>query len=152
MRQAPGRVLAVLLGVCAVLALAGPARAHVGGGAAGSNYDARVVAVSPSAPGVSARVLSFGDEFEVVVRGDTEVLVPGYSDEPYLRIGPDGGWRNHKRPARRGPPVPRAAALVRPGLTPSAGSRRITTLSVTPVVRGVCEVHLTACPGRRAVR
>jgi hypothetical protein len=27
------------------------------------------------------------------------VLVPGYSDEPYLRIGPDGVWRNAHSPA-----------------------------------------------------
>ena len=35
-------------------------------------------------------MLSFGDEFELVAHGDTEVEVPGYSDEPYLRIGSDG--------------------------------------------------------------
>ena len=99
MRQAPARSLAVLLGVLAVLALAAPAQAHVGGAAAGSNYDARVVAVSPAAPEISVRVLSFGDEFEVVTRGGAEVLVPGYLDEPYLRIGPDGVWRNRNSPA-----------------------------------------------------
>jgi hypothetical protein len=93
------RVLVVLAGVCAVLALAGPALAHVGGGAAGSDYEARVLSVSPSVPGVSVRVLSFGDQFEVVARGDAEVAVPGYSDEPYLRIGPDGVWRNRNSPA-----------------------------------------------------
>ena len=99
MRHAPARLLVVLAGICAVLALAGPALAHVGGGAAGSDYDARVLSVSPSAPGVSVRVLSFGDEFELVTSGDTEVEVPGYSDEPYLRIGPDGVWRNRNSPA-----------------------------------------------------
>ena len=30
---------------------------------------------------------------------ETEVVVPGYSDEPYLRIGPDGVWRNANSPA-----------------------------------------------------
>ena len=57
-----------------MLFLASPGQAH-GGGAAGSNLDARVVAVSPAAPGVAVRVLSFGDEFEVVARGEAEVLV-----------------------------------------------------------------------------
>jgi hypothetical protein len=99
MRPALGRALTVLLGVLALLGPAAPAQAHVGGGAAGSNYDARVLSVSPPAPGVSVRVLSFGDEFEVVARGGAEVLVPGYSDEPYLRIGPDGVWRNRNSPA-----------------------------------------------------
>ena len=99
MRHRLARLLVVLAGNCAILALAGPALAHAGGGAAGSNYDARVLSVWPSAPGVSVRVLSFGDEFELVTSGDTEVEVPGCSDEPYLRIGPDGVWRNRNSPA-----------------------------------------------------
>jgi len=79
--------------------VAGPATAHVGGGAAGSDFDGRVLAVTPAMPGVGVRVLQFGDEFELVNRSNTEVLVPGYSDEPYLRIGPDGVWRNSRSPA-----------------------------------------------------
>ena len=98
-RAVAARLLVVLLGVLASLALAGPAQAHVGGGAAGSDFDARVVSVSPAVPGVTVRVLQFGDEFEVVNTGDADVLVPGYSDEPYLRIGPDGVWRNRNSPA-----------------------------------------------------
>ena len=93
------RLLVVVLGVLAVLLVAGPAEAHVGGGNAGSDFDGRVLAVTPAMPGVSVRVLQFGDEFELVNRSRTEVLVPGYSDEPYLRIGPDGVWRNKNSPA-----------------------------------------------------
>jgi hypothetical protein len=93
------RALVVLLGVLAFLSSAGPASAHVGGGAAGSDYDARIVSVTPAVPGLSVAILQFGDEFEVVNGTDTEVLVPGYSDEPYLRIGPDGVWRNQNSPA-----------------------------------------------------
>ena len=93
------RLAVVVLGVLAWLALAGPAAAHVGGGAAGSDFDGRVTSVQPALPGVSVRVLSFGDEFEVVNTTGTEVTVPGYSDEPYLRIGPDGVWRNAHSPA-----------------------------------------------------
>jgi hypothetical protein len=93
------RLLVVLVGVLAVLSLAGPASAHVGGGAAGSDFDGRVTAVTPTLPGVSVRVLQFGDELELVNRSSTEVAVPGYEDEPYLRIGPDGVWRNARSPA-----------------------------------------------------
>jgi hypothetical protein len=93
-RRATARLLVVLLGVLATLALAGPAAAHVGGGAAGSNFDARVSSVTPDVPGIRVRVLQFGDEIELVNDTGTEVLVPGYDGEPYLRIGPDGVWRN----------------------------------------------------------
>jgi hypothetical protein len=55
--------------------------------------------MTPDVPGLHVRVLQFGDEFEVVNGTGTEVLVPGYSEEPYLRIGPDGVWRNAHSPA-----------------------------------------------------
>jgi hypothetical protein len=93
------RLLVVLAGLLAVLAVAGPANAHVGGAAAGSNFDGRVLAVTPGVDGLSVRVLQFGDELELVNRTSEEVLVPGYDDEPYLRIGPDGVWRNANSPA-----------------------------------------------------
>jgi hypothetical protein len=99
MSRVGARLLVIVLGVLATLAVAGPAAAHVGGGAAGSNFDGRVVSVTPALPGVTVRILQFGDEFELVNETDTEVLVPGYSDEPYLRIGPDGVWRNALSPA-----------------------------------------------------
>jgi hypothetical protein len=99
MSRAAGRLLVVALAVLAVLTVAGPASAHVGGGTAGSDFDGRVLSVSPRLPGVSVRVLQFGDELELVNDTATEVLVPGYDDEPYLRIGPDGVWRNAHSPA-----------------------------------------------------
>ena len=99
MSRVAARLFVVLLGVLACLAVAGPASAHVGGGAAGSNFDARVLSVTPEVPGLRVRVLQFGDEIELVNDTDQEVLGPGYSDEPYLRIGPDGVYRNANSPA-----------------------------------------------------
>ncbi|MBY3552635.1 hypothetical protein [Modestobacter lapidis] len=93
------RLLVVLLGVLATLAVAGPAAAHVGGGQAGGDFDGRVRSVTPELAGVAVRVLQFGDELEVVNETTTELAVPGYSGEPYLRIGPDGVWRNTRSPA-----------------------------------------------------
>jgi hypothetical protein len=93
------RLLVVLLGVLATLALAGPASAHVGSGQAGSDFDGRVRSVTPALPGVTARILQFGDELEVVNDTGVDLEVPGYSGEPYLRIGPDGVWRNTRSPA-----------------------------------------------------
>jgi hypothetical protein len=98
-RRAAARLLIVGSAVLATLAVAGPASAHVGGGAAGSDFDGRVTSVSPDVPGVTVRVLQFGDDLELVNRSATEVVVPGYDDEPYLRIGPDGVWRNAHSPA-----------------------------------------------------
>jgi hypothetical protein len=97
--RAAARLLVVLAGLLAALAVAGPAAAHVGGEAAGSNFDGRVLAVTPQVEGVSLRVLQFGDELELVNGTSAEVVVPGYDDEPYLRIGPDGVWRNANSPA-----------------------------------------------------
>ncbi len=99
MAAAARRLLVVLLGVLATLAVAGPASAHVGGGQAGSDFDGRVRSVTPALPGITARVLQFGDELEVVNDTATDLEVPGYSGEPYLRIGPDGVWRNARSPA-----------------------------------------------------
>ena len=99
MSRAAARAVVVLLGAIAVLAVGGPASAHVGGGAAGSDFDGRVLSVSPEIPGLSVRILQFGDELELINGTDREVVVPGYSDEPYLRIGPDGVWRNVHSPA-----------------------------------------------------
>ena len=99
MTRAAARVLVVLLGALATLAVAGPASAHVGGGAAGSDFDGRVLSVTPDVPGLQVRVLQFGDDLELVNDTRTDVLVPGYSDEPYLRIGPGGVWRNAHSPS-----------------------------------------------------
>lgn len=99
MTRAGDRLAVVLLGILATLAVAGPALAHVGGEAAGSDFDGRVLAVTPAVAGVSVRVLQFGDALELVNETTTEVAVPGYQGEPYLRIGPDGVWRNAHSPA-----------------------------------------------------
>ena len=98
-RRITGRALLVLLGLLATLAVAAPASAHVGGGRAGSDFDGALRSVSPALPGVTVRVLDFGDQLEVVNPTGTELAVPGYSGEPYLRIGPDGVWRNALSPA-----------------------------------------------------
>src|SRR5687768_1153583 len=89
----------VLLGLLGLLAASSPSSAHVGGGEAGSDSDARILSVTPEVPGVTVRSLQFGDEFELVNATSTAIVVPGYSDEPYLRIGPDGVWRNANSPA-----------------------------------------------------
>lgn len=99
MTRAVARLCVVLTALLACVGLGGPASAHVGGEVAGSDFDGRVVSVTPDIPGVRVRILQFGDELELVNETGIEVTVPGYSDEPYLRIGPDGVWRNAHSPA-----------------------------------------------------
>ena len=101
--RGPSRSLLVALFALFALGMlvlgAPPASAHIGGGAAGSNFDGRITALAPAVAGLSVRVLQFGDEIELVNDTDEEVHVPGYSDEPYLRIGPAGVYRNANSPA-----------------------------------------------------
>ncbi|GAB3317899.1 hypothetical protein GCM10027451_36190 [Geodermatophilus aquaeductus] len=94
------RLSAVLLAaVVVVLTSATPAAAHTDRGVAGSDYDGRVLGTSVSMPGVTVRVTEFGDSLELLNGSASTVTVYGYSDEEYLRIGPDGVWRNANSPA-----------------------------------------------------
>ena len=94
------RASAVLLAMVAlVLSGATAAAAHTDRGVAGSNYAGRVLSTSEPMPGVSLRVTEFGDSLELLNRSPVTVTVYGYSDEEYLRIGPDGVWRNANSPA-----------------------------------------------------
>ncbi len=82
-----------------VLVGATPAAAHTDRGVAGSNYAGRVLSTSEPMPDVSLRVTEFGDSLELLNGSSVTVTVFGYSDEEYLRIGPDGVWRNANSPA-----------------------------------------------------
>ena len=80
-------VLALVLGAGFVVVGAAPAGAHGLTGAQPSNYASRVLSVSPRIAGLTVRIRDLGARIEV--RNDTasDVLVFGYSGEPYLRVG-----------------------------------------------------------------
>ena len=84
---------AVLAGVF-VGPAAAPASAHTISGPRPSNYRSRVVSITPSVPGISARIVDLGAKIEITNRTSTEITVLGYEDEPYLRIGPSGVFEN----------------------------------------------------------
>ncbi len=92
------RVLAVLLGALAgLLLVAAPASAH-GRGSDATNYRSAITE-PPAAEGLRFRVVG-ADEYLGVESTSSEVLiVEGYQQEPYLRIGPDGVWVNDRSPA-----------------------------------------------------
>lgn len=69
-------------------------------GARPSNFESVIDSVSPDQDGVTVEIVG-GDAFvKVTADPGTEVLIPGYDGEPYLRIDADGSvWRNRSAPA-----------------------------------------------------
>jgi hypothetical protein len=90
----------VLLAACLLPVLgAAPAAAHgVGVGLRPTNYQTAVTGISPPVPGLAVRVREAGDKVELENTSGSEVLVLGYSQEPYLRVGPDGVFENRRSP------------------------------------------------------
>ena len=98
------RVLARLLlaggiAIAGVVTAAAPASAHGVGGVRPTNYETRILSVTPQRPGVSLRAVDVGDRLEIENRTDHDVVVLGYDDEPYLRVGPRGAFENARSPA-----------------------------------------------------
>jgi hypothetical protein len=90
-----------LLAAVVLLAGAGPASAHAaeGGAPVAGDYAYRVDDFEPGVPGIALRHIATTGQLQLTNRSDIEVTVLGYSDEPYLRVGPDGVWRNERSPA-----------------------------------------------------
>lgn len=82
-----------------LVAVPSPAAAHGGAGPESTNYRTRLLAVEPNVSLVTVRVIEAGARIEVHNQSTEELVVLGYRDEPYLRIGPDGVFENTKSPA-----------------------------------------------------
>jgi hypothetical protein len=115
----------VAIAYAAVLAFlpapAAPAGAVGSAGAAASNFATRLRAVTPRPPGVDVAVVEIGNRMELVNRSRTDVVVLGYENEPYLRIGPRGVFENRRSPAtylnrnrQASVPVPESADATAP--------------------------------------
>ena len=65
-----------------------------------TNYKSTVFTVSPNTGGAEFSIVG-GDAFmQIAVAPGHTALVPGYFDEPYIRIDADGTvWVNHDSPA-----------------------------------------------------
>jgi hypothetical protein len=97
-RHPLARLLAVLLLVGgAIVLLAPPAMAH-GRGSDASNYESTITD-DPGLDGLEWRIINSDEYLQLTNTSDAEVLIPGYSSEPYLRIGPDGVFRNRNSQA-----------------------------------------------------
>jgi deferrochelatase/peroxidase EfeB len=95
-----GRRVAVLV-ACLALALwpATPALAHDVGGVGATNFRTTLAGLTPSVPGVSLQVIENGSRLELRNDTSTEVVLLGYSGEPYARVGPAGVFVNDRSPA-----------------------------------------------------
>ena len=92
-------VLAAGLAVGMVVATAAPAAAHTVGGEHATNYRTRVLSLSPAVAGIALRPIEHGDRLQLTNTTDHDVVVLGYDDEPYLRVGPRGVFENERSPA-----------------------------------------------------
>ncbi len=92
-------LLAVAAGLLLVLGPAGAASAHEVGGVGATNFATTLSGLSPAVPGVALSVVENGSRLQLRNTTKTEVVVRGYSEEPYARIGPGGVWLNDSSPA-----------------------------------------------------
>jgi hypothetical protein len=92
-----------LLVAAAALAWVGlsavPASAHSVSGVSATNLQTNLRSVTPTVSGLEVKVVESGSRLEVTNKTGKEVIVLGYKDEPYLRIGPDGVFQNRLSPA-----------------------------------------------------
>lgn len=92
-------LLAVAAGLLLVLGPASAASAHEVGGVGATNFATTLSGLSPAVPGVALSVVENGSRLQLRNTTKTEVVVRGYSEEPYARVGPDGVWLNDSSPA-----------------------------------------------------
>lgn len=91
---------ATLLAACGALVVsASPASAHGIGGTQPTNYKSTVTRLAPPTPGVHMETIDLGNRLQLTNDSGRDVLVLGYDDEPYLRVGPRGVFENVRSPA-----------------------------------------------------
>jgi len=94
------RILLVAAAVPLWLGLAAaPASAHNVSGVSATNFHTRLKSVTPAVPGLTVKVVEAGSRLELTNHSGQEVVVLGYKDEPYLRVGPEGVFQNRLSPA-----------------------------------------------------
>jgi hypothetical protein len=91
------RVLAVALLTAAVLAPQAVAHPRAEGYARG--FQSKVLTVRPAVEGIAVSVVDGDDRLRIDNQSSRELVVLGYDNEPYLRIGPGGVHRNERSPA-----------------------------------------------------
>ncbi|HTD51240.1 MAG TPA: hypothetical protein VK771_11600, partial [Acidimicrobiia bacterium] len=99
-RGAARRAAALIaVAAAAVVIAAAPASAHTASGPRPTNYLSTLGSISPPIPGVRVRVVELGNKLQLTNRTSRDVVILGYDDEPYLRVGPRGLYENLRSPA-----------------------------------------------------
>ena len=98
-RGAVMSLAAGVVGAATLLLTASPASAHGVGGVQPRNYRTTLLRVAPPVAGVRLAVVDLGDNLELSNETRHDVVVLGYDDEPYLRVGPRGVFENTRSPA-----------------------------------------------------
>lgn len=87
------RPRSIAIAIATALLLPASAAAHQGN----PNFRSEITSISPADAGLEAEVLNFDDNIQLFNRGEQTVVVEGYGEEPYIRIGPDGTVEVNKR-------------------------------------------------------
>jgi hypothetical protein len=87
------------MAACIIVVGAAPASAHTVSGQGATNYHTSLVSVTPDPPGLTVKTVDLASFIQVTWTGSIPLVIKGYSNEPYLRIGPDGVYRNKYSPS-----------------------------------------------------
>jgi hypothetical protein len=116
---------------------ASPADAHSAGNTPSSNYVSKVISIRAADGGevpFTLQSIEAGSRLELRWRNGSEVFVPDYDGNPYLRVGPEGVFENQESTAVYLNRDRNGATDVPEGLNPT-GKPRWKKLSSEPVVR-----------------
>jgi deferrochelatase/peroxidase EfeB len=91
--------VAAAAAVLVVMVPVAPAAAHDVDGVGATNFRTTVGPLTPAVPGLTLRVIENGSQLELRNDTRTDVVILGYSGEPYARVGPDGALINDNSPA-----------------------------------------------------
>lgn len=92
-------VRVAIVALVAALAFVPASAAHPRAKGYARGFQSKISSVSPEVVGLEVAVVDGDDRLRVSNKSGTDLVVFGYDGEPYLRIGPDGVYRNERSPA-----------------------------------------------------
>ena len=142
-----------------VILSASPASAHTVSGVPPTNYRTTLLGISPPVPDLSVHLLDLGKRIQLVNHTGSEIVVLGYQDEPYLRVGPAGVFANlnapdyyRNQPVAAGAPTttlpPRANPTAAPDWARIGSGSSVTWRDRRTRWEGPAAPQVRAAPGR----